>query len=121
MGRWIALCSIALLLGGCFVLDEIDAGQELMKQHQPKDAAEAEQQEKPSEDGSPGFLDRAKRFWAGLGSDAQGGTQADDSPPPHPDNVLVRCDVQGRLEFTRKFTCQRKGGKVLGPMHTSRR
>jgi hypothetical protein len=123
MSRWIALCSVAFLLGGCFVLDEIDAGQELMKQHQPKDAATAEPEEKSSEDDSPGFLERAKRFWAGLGGDGQRGegAHADDSPPPHPDNVLVRCDVQGRLEFTRKFTCHRKGGKVLGPMHTSKR
>ena len=123
MSRWIALCSVAFLLGGCFVLDEIDAGQELMKQHAPKDAAKAEPEEQPSEEDSSGFLERAKRFWAGLGSDRQGGrgAQTDTSPPPHPDNVLVRCDVQGRLEFTRKFTCHRKGGKVLGPMHTSRR
>ncbi len=121
MRRWIALCSVAFLLGGCFVLDEIDAGQEILKQHAPKDAAEAE--EDPSGKDSPGFLDRAKRFWAGLRSDKQGrtGGRANDSPPPHPDNTLVRCDVQGRLEFTRKFTCQRKGGKVLGPMHTSKR
>jgi len=125
MRRWIALCSVAFLLGGCFVLDEIDAGQEILKQHAPKDAAEAEAEaeEDPSGKDSPGFLDRAKRFWAGLRSDKQGrtGGRANDSPPPHPDNTLVRCDVQGRLEFTRKFTCQRKGGKVLGPMHTSKR
>ena len=42
MGRWIALCSVTFLLGGCFVLDEIDAGQELLKQHSPKEAAKAE-------------------------------------------------------------------------------
>lgn len=113
MRRWIALCSVAFLLGGCFVLDEIDAGQEIMDQHrQGGSKAEAEDAEGGStpEGGAPGLVAKVKDWWSGLGSEPADSPERDSGPPPHPDDVLGTCDLGGSLTFMRKFDCQRKGG-----------
>jgi hypothetical protein len=116
MRRWSAIvCLIAAagLATGCFVIDEIEAGQEIMDQHRPGGAkAEAEEEAAPpSEEGSPGLVAKVKDWWAGLGADSGGSPQRDSGPPPHPDDVLGTCDLGGSLTFMRKFDCQRKGGE----------
>lgn len=115
MRRWSAilcLLAAACLASGCFVLDEIQAGQDLMDQHRPggakaeEDASESE----PSGDASPGLVAKVKDWWSGLGADGGDATARDSGPPPHPDDVLGTCDLGGSLTFMRKFDCQRKGG-----------
>jgi hypothetical protein len=115
MRRWSAiLCLLAAagLASGCFVIDEINAGQEIMDQHRPhgKKAEEDAAKTGSPEDSSPGLVARVKDWWDGLGPESGGATPRDSGPPPHPDNVLGRCDLGGSLTFMRKFDCQRKGG-----------
>ncbi len=114
MRRWsVVLCLLAAvcLAPGCFVLDEIEAGQEIMDQHRPggEKAEQDTREPHPSEDSAPGLVARVKDWWSGLGAeDAQ--AARDSGPPPHPDDVLGTCDLGGSLTFMRKFDCQRRGG-----------
>ncbi len=115
MRRWSAifcLLAAACLTSGCFVWDEIEAGQELMDQHRPARAKAEEDaaEQHPSEDSAPGLVAKVKDWWSGLGSESDQATQRDSGPPPHPDDVLGTCDLGGSLTFMRKFDCQRRGG-----------
>ena len=104
----LCLAAAACLGSGCFVLDEIDKGQELMDKHSPR-AAQAEEAAEP-EDDSGGLVARVKDWWAGLGEGGETESPADSGPPPHPDDVLGTCDLGRSLTFMRKFDCLRHGG-----------
>jgi len=109
----LCLLAAACLASGCFVFDELDAGQKIMDQHRArKNKTEQDTpQAKPSEDESPGLVAKVKDWWSGLGEGGGTAASRDTSPPPHPDDVLGTCDLGGGLTFMRKFDCQRKGGK----------
>ena len=112
----------ALLASGCFALEEIDQGQQVMDQHYGKGrrdraAAEASKSGKPAPAAEPkdeGVLARVRGWWDS--KQAQGGGRSgaapDSGPAPHPDDVLVRCQVGSTTQFMRKFDCQLRGGKV---------
>lgn len=113
----------ALLTSGCFALDEIDQGQEVMEQHygkarEAKEAAEAAKSGKPlpaAKPEDPGVLARVRGWWdakSAQGGGGKSGAAQDSGPPPHPDDVLVRCKVGSTTQFMRKFDCQLRGGKV---------
>ena len=99
---------------GCFVFDEIDKGQEEMRKHSP------EAKNKPAEQagakkGGDGGLSFAvlRKKGAGALDDLSGRVEEALQPTLDPDNVVVSCDIEGRIEFTRKFDCQSRGGRLL--------
>lgn len=123
------LC-LCLCLGpvtGCFVFDELDAGQQIMDQYSPsrnrakRRQANARAGEEPVEEAKPGFLDRAltalraapsalrelERRWSAGGREPE-------PRPLDPEDVTVRCEVDGRWIFTRRFECAGRGGRVVG-------
>jgi hypothetical protein len=102
----------AVLALGCFAMDEIDQGQQVMDQHygkgrRGKAAAAAPAEPQPPTKPEPGLLDRARAWWEA--KRASGG-ESDTGPEPHPEDVLVRCRLRGGVQFTRKFDCQLRGG-----------
>jgi hypothetical protein len=113
--RWILVVALlASLSQGCFVLEEIDKGQQIMDQHSPRarektakqeeagpaPRAGAKQEEKPFE--------RLKKWWK---------EKREPGPPEppkrDPDDVIVRCEIGGTMQFARKFDCMLRGGRVL--------
>lgn len=109
--RRVAVIAAVLALG-CFAMDEIDQGQQVMDQHYGKgrrDEAEAAApaDPQPATEGEAGLLDRARAWWEA--KRASGG-ESDTGPEPHPEDVLVRCRQGGDTQFMRKFDCQLRGG-----------
>lgn len=109
------LLASLLLLGstGCFVFDELEKGQEIMDAHTPKERREAEEAAAAAADapdaeeggGVAAMLDRAKDWWRDT-----------TEPAPverAPEDVAVRCELAGGMQFMRKSDCLVRGGRVL--------
>jgi len=113
MGRLAACLLAAALASGCFAFDEIDKGQEVMDQHygQAAKKKQGDAPEKPAE--QPGPMARLKGWleeqWSSLRQRAERAEEG-GSPPPHPDDTLVACTLDGTTRFMRKFDCQLRGG-----------
>lgn len=99
---------------GCFVFDEIDQGVAIMEHHSSaaKQApAETDAAKKAGKDG--GFsLASLREKGAGAFSDLSGRVEQALKKAPDPENVVVSCHIEGRVEFARKFDCQSRGGRV---------
>lgn len=113
-------CAVALAGPGCFALEEIDQGQEIMDEHfggerKAKAQAEEEAREQAAreKDGDEGLWARARGWWDGGGEGEDGAEPAPSGPPPHPDNVVGRCELDGSTQFMRKFDCQLRGGRYV--------
>lgn len=107
--RVLILLACALLCGGCFVFDELDHGQELMKQLGPgknaakKEAPAAPEEQQTASDG-PGVLDRLGAWWDDV-------TEPEPAAPD-PDDEIVACRIHGSTEFMRVSDCQLRGGRA---------
>ena len=107
-------CALATApLSGCFVLDEIDAGMEIMEAHTPQD-----QKKKKNVDpatglqrgGGGGHLGARKRL-----SDYYAEQRAKAAPrstSKDPEDQMVRCEIAGATHFTRRRDCNVRGGRV---------
>lgn len=104
----LALACITLLSSGCFVFEEIDKGQETMRKHSPQKKVE---DVKVEPDDSMSFAALRERGMDALGS-LSGRVEEALQTEPDPDNIVVNCDIEGRVEFTRKFDCQSRGGRI---------
>jgi hypothetical protein len=112
--RALLISLIAALCCGCFVLDELDQGEVLMEQassrggaNKKKAAAEAEAQaprpRAPAGKGAgDGLLDTAKGWWSKLSAPAH--------TEPDPNDGVVRCRIDGSVQFMRASDCQVRGG-----------
>ena len=101
-----------LLCSGCFVIDEIDAGIEIIDQHgnKGKNKKSAEPESEPArpaaaEKEGPGFFDAAVS-WA---------EQKLEGPPPPPDpaDFPIRCWINGKEHFRTRWDCEARGGKAF--------
>ena len=110
----IAIASAALLLsaGGCFVNDELTSGEQIMESHSAgkPSAAPAPGAEEPSSLTIASLRDRGNEAFGGLKNKLDEAMEKE----PDPDNTILKCQVDGRVRFTRKFDCQAMGGRVLG-------
>jgi hypothetical protein len=105
------LVLVAWLCQGCFILDEIDAGNKILDQHSPNRRA---QQEAPAPTPrtaageEEGFLEGAvasvKSWWKKMREPA--------APQRDPDDGVVRCTIGNRTQFTRKSDCIVRGGRI---------
>jgi hypothetical protein len=108
--RLAALLLVALLGSGCFVLDELDAGNEIMDSHSAtrnknaKAAAEKAAAEKQGEPQDP--KERQKTWW----DSATSLSSADQAPKEDPH---IRCRIEKSERFMRQSDCLTQGGAVL--------
>ena len=104
-----ALLSLAAagLLCGCFVFDELDAGEKMMEQNSPRakkaKAAESEAQAKAAgKPGTPG----GSAWWSEARS-LNGPVESDPGDP----NAPVSCKIRGASRFMRRADCLSQGGR----------
>lgn len=108
------LLSLLLLAPGCFVLDELDAGREIMEQHSPKTAREQEAAPKQATSSKGGKQNEEGLVGRVQGWLAQRKAEAERAKPTvHPEDVPVRCEIGGSMHFLRKFDCQLRGGREV--------
>jgi hypothetical protein len=96
------------LCWGCFVLDEIDAGQKEMDRYDGKGAAK-ESSEAPAagakaETESPQA--RMRKWWDGARTFSP---RADDAK-----SDVVSCKLAGTVRFMSQGDCQNSGGRIVG-------
>jgi hypothetical protein len=110
--RLLAPLALAAALGlstGCYVFDELDNGQKILKQyggqtpHAQPAAPAAEPAEEPKDEG-PGLLARLEAFWE----------KKREAPEPQrsPDDGIVTCRLGGETTFTYRSDCLSRGGQI---------
>ena len=105
MRAWI-VSIVASLCCGCFVLDEFDKGDEIMRQVSPRGGAKKAAPPSGSSDGksiSAELLDSAKKWWSK--ATAPAATERD------PNDGVVRCRVGGGVQYMRASDCEIRGGE----------
>ena len=108
------LLALLLLTPGCFVLDELDDGRKIMEQHTPKTAQEREAGQKKVTSSTSGKQDEKGLVAQVQGWLAQRKADAERAKPSvHPEDVPVRCEIGGSMQFLRKFDCQLRGGREV--------
>jgi hypothetical protein len=111
MRRILVVTLLASLCQGCFVLEEIDKGQQIMEQHSPRAREMKAQQEEADADPRAGAkqeggaLEGLKQWWK---------KKREPAPPKRdPDDVIVSCQIGGTMHFTRKSDCMLRGGRAI--------
>lgn len=104
----------SLLVTGCFVFDELDNANktavQLSRSQRPAGSPAPEEPQEPvAEDEGPGILARLEGWWA------RRSAQPKAAPPRRrePEDVPVRCQVDGSVLFTHRFDCLARGGRPL--------
>ena len=109
MHRILAVIVAAWACQGCFVLDEIDQGMEIMDEHAPKEEGASATPARPvrgrpaaKEQEDLGLLARLQKWWE----------ERNKPKPPQrdPSDVVVKCEIAGAVHFTRKSDCRIRGG-----------
>ncbi len=91
---------------GCFILDELDGGEAV---HAPKQKAAP----KANAKGESGDLSRMFENGSEALVGIKGKVKEAMKPAPDPDNTIIRCQVEGRSQYTRKHDCLVIGGIVM--------
>ena len=104
--RALAVLAASLVFCGCFVFDEIDAGQKEMDRYDKnKTTSEtAEPGKAKSETASP--QERAKQWWNSARTFAP---REDDAK-----SNVVSCKLGGKVRYMSQTDCQNSGGRVAG-------
>ncbi len=97
MTRVIPLLMLCAWMSGCFVFDELDAGQKMLEQHSPKKPGAAPAQKAPAPKAGAGWWANAKS----LG----------DAPGDAGNHPVVACAIGGSTRFMRKSDCLSQGGR----------
>lgn len=101
MPKALALLLACLLLSGCFVFDELEAGQEILDKTGP-------QKEAPAEPGDPEARPpTGSDWWSKAKSIGPGAADADPDDP----TALVSCRISGATRFMRRGDCLSQGGR----------
>jgi hypothetical protein len=119
--RVLSIVVMALLCSGCFVLDEFEQGEELMRQassrggknledekkKQAWDARWEAEHEAPGEDS--GMLDGVTETLGDWWDEAT----APPTPEKGPGDELVRCQMESSSRFMSKSDCDIRGGRPV--------
>lgn len=97
MVRRSALLVLCVLLSGCFVFDELDAGQKIMEQNAPAKPA--------AEPAPPGAAHQTGSGWWANAKSLR------DTPAEPGNNPAVACAIGGSTRFMRKSDCLSQGGR----------
>jgi hypothetical protein len=118
--RVLAVLAIALLCSGCFVLDELDNGDELMRQASSHSGKRLEQEQRATEweasrdapassaGRDDGILDGVQQTVSKWWDKAT----AEAPPEPGPGSELVHCRLSSGDRFMRKSDCDIRGGSA---------
>ncbi len=119
MTRLVLIALASFWLTGCFVLEELRKGDELIEQHssrwrKKKEAEQARQIEaaaaKAAKAGPPIEWAKTKDKLADWWEEA-----TEEQPiEPDPNDHIVGCEVKGKVRFTRKSQCEIYGGRLTG-------
>ena len=103
--RRLAVILAATLCWGCFVLDEIDAGQKEMDRYGGKPTG-ATAEAASSKEKEPSPAERARQWW----------DKARTFEPRSEDakSDIVSCKLDGAIRFMSQADCQNSGGRVSG-------
>jgi hypothetical protein len=102
--RTLILLLVSTLCWGCFVLDEIDAGQKEMDRYSVKDGKAKTAAVAKSDEPSP--KERARQWWQKV--------RSIDPLPPDASGDIVSCKVDGSVRFMSQTDCQHSGGRPVG-------
>jgi hypothetical protein len=104
--KFLIVLLTALMCSGCFVVDEIEAGREIMEAHNPNSEPEK------AKEGSPGAPQTARQrladYYAEQRAKASSGSRDTDAA-----DEVGRCRIGGSTEFLRRSDCQVRGGTFL--------
>ena len=107
--RILALAAVLALGPGCFVIDELDAGMELMKESSPnggkKAAAEPAPEPVARTKKKPDARVALAKWWKGARTPTSG--PKDGGPAAD----IVTCRLGGKTLFMTKTDCEVQGGK----------
>jgi hypothetical protein len=103
--RVLVLIVALTLCGGCFVLDEIDAGQKEMDRYGGRNKAKAGEAAAKSEE-EPSPAQRARAWWDKARTITPGSDDAKSD--------IVSCKLGGATRFMSQIDCQNSGGRVVG-------
>ncbi len=105
-------CALAAApLSGCFVLDEIDKGMEIMEAHTPQDQKKKAKSETGLRPGGGGGHLGARRRLAEYYAE-QRAKAPRRSKSTDPEDQMVRCNIGAATHFMRKRDCDVRGGRV---------
>lgn len=107
----LALICLSLSGTGCFILDEMDSGAAIMDKNSARGNAANAAAAEEAEEGMT--LSDLRARGAGALGVISGKVEEAMQSEPDPNNVVVSCSIDGRTEFTRKFDCQSRGGRLL--------
>ena len=102
--RVLAVLAACVFFCGCFVLDEIDAGQKEMDRYDKDKKTSEEPAAGKAETASP--QERAKQWWNSARTFAP---REDDAK-----SDVVTCKLGGTARFMSRTDCQNSGGRVAG-------
>jgi len=103
--RTLAVVLVSTLCWGCFVFDEIDAGQKEMDRYGGK-PSEAKSETTASKEKEPSPAERARQWWDKARTFEP---RTDDAK-----SDIVSCRVDGTIRFMSQGDCTNSGGRISG-------
>jgi hypothetical protein len=107
--RRVLILLAALLCSGCFIIDEIEAGQAIMQAHSP----DSEPQKETGSATRPGGGAKSARQRLAEYYAKQRAKASTASKSEEPGDVAGRCRIRGSTQFLRRSDCQLRGGTFL--------
>ncbi len=113
--RILACVLLSVLLTGCWVFDEIDAGNAWMDRHSPDATKQlAEDAPPPNATGFDWVLEKTQALWTdfaeGRGFDTRGERTIE---PGQTGSGMVRCKIDGSFHWMSVGDCGARGGRSL--------
>lgn len=108
-----ALAVAVTPLTGCFVFDELEAGEKIMDSHSPhrnKKKSEAEEAA-TSGTGEEESKPTGQAWWSQARSLNSGPADDEDADAGDP-SAVVRCELAGATRFMRRGDCLSQGGRL---------
>jgi hypothetical protein len=103
--RALVLLLAACLCSGCFVFDEIDAGQKEMDRYGGKTPAKQEAATAAKQEPQVSPKEQARQWW----DKARSITPGEDTSGS---SGIVKCRLDGALRFMSETDCSNSGGRV---------
>lgn len=102
----------SLALTGCFVFDELDSGMEIMDEHSAaaKKTKVAKTEPTAADTGSE---ESQLSKWKAQVGEWWRNVLEEEPVGPDPNDIIVRCQTPGRVNFTRKSDCELRGGRYV--------
>jgi hypothetical protein len=118
MSRLVLIALASFWLTGCFVLEELRKGDEIIEQHSSRWRKRKAAEETAQEEAAQAKASKAGSIvdWKKTkGQLAEWWEEAIEEEPiePDPDDHIIRCEFNGQIRFTRKSQCEIRGGRTI--------